>query len=368
MPASEGPCQEQRPIHGARGLPGHRDTGISPPRHPSSSTHRMPRSQFRPAWFARNRHLQTLWGRLFRRPRRLPYRVERWSMPDGDEVEMYRLDPPAPGRPHLLLLHGLEGGPASHYVPGIMARAVARGWGADLLAFRSCGSRPNQARRFYHSGETGDLAAVLDRLAAERPSSAIGVAGVSLGGNVLLKYLGELGSDAPRPLRAAVAVSVPYDLARGADEVSRGFARVYERHFLRSLRRKARAKLERYPDLCDPARVGAARTLREFDDALTAPVHGFQSASDYYARSSSLHFLRGIRRPTLLLSAADDPFLPPSVLDEVRRAAAENPALRPEFSAHGGHAGFVGGVLPWRPDYHAERRVVEFLLEAGLER
>lgn len=287
-------------------------------------------------------------------------------MPDGDHVELHRLEGPR-SSPRLLLLHGLEGGPQSHYVHGVLQRAHARGWGADLLVFRSCGSQLNEARRFYHSGETGDVAAVVERLAHEHPGSPLGVAGVSLGGNVLLKLLGESGDDIHPAVRAAVAVSVPYDLARGADTVSQGLAHFYERHFLRSLRRKVNAKLARYPDLCDPRRLRTVRTLRDFDDVVTAPVHGFASADDYYSRSSSLGFLHGIRRPTLLLSARDDPFLPAPVLDEVRAIAAASPALRLEFPRAGGHAGFVAGRLPWRPLYYFEHRVIEFLA-AELER
>ena len=322
---------------------------------------------FRPAWFARNRHLQTMWGKLFRRPLPLPLHEEQWAMPDGDRVRLHRLSAP-PGQPRLLLLHGLEGGPRSHYARGIMAEASRRGWAADLLVFRSCGGELNDARRFYHSGETGDVSAVLDRLVREEPDRALGVVGVSLGGNVLLKLLGERGDDLPPQLRAAAAVSVPYDLARGSDQVSRGFARVYERHFLGTLQQKVRAKLARYPDLCDAGGLEGVRTLRDFDDLVTAPVHGFASAEDYYAQSSALRFLSGVRRPTLLLGAYDDPFLPAPVLDEVRSIASATPALRVEFLPHGGHVGFVGGRLPWRAEYWAERRVVEFLapwLEQG---
>lgn len=325
----------------------------------------MPAHPFRPAWFAPNRHIQTMWGKLFRRTPRLALRVERWPMPDGDHVELHRLDEDATaaaaGRPRLLVLHGLEGGPQSHYVHGLLQLAHDRGWGGDLLVFRSCGAQLNEARRFYHSGETGDLTAVIERLVVEHPGSPLALAGVSLGGNVLLKLLGERGDDIHPAVRAAAAVSVPFDLARGSDSVSQGFARVYERHFLQSLMRKVTAKLERYPDLCDPARLPAVRTLRAFDDAVTAPLHGFASAADYYTRSSSLHFLRAIRRPTLLLSAEDDPFLPASVLDEVRAIAATTAALRVEFPPAGGHAGFIAGQLPWRPLYYAEQRVIDFL-------
>lgn len=315
-----------------------------------------------PAWWVPGPHAQTLWAKLFRRPPAVPARVERWETPDDDFVELHRVDAPA-GAPRLVVLHGLEGGTRSHYVWGLFDEARRRGWGADLLVFRSCGPEPNRARRFYHSGETEDLALVLDRLAAEHPESPLLLTGVSLGGNVLLKFLGERGDAVPAAVRGAAAVSVPYDLGRGARHIGRGFARVYERHFLRSLRRKALAKLARYPDLVAAERLAAARTLWDFDDVLTAPVHGFAGADDYYQRSSALRFLAGIRRPTLLLSAADDPFLPAAVLDEVREIARDTPALELEFVPRGGHVGFVGGRVPWRPEYYAERRVVGWLAE-----
>lgn len=323
---------------------------------------------FRPAWWLPGPHLPTLWGKVFRRPSTLPLRSECWETPDDDFVELLRLDPPAPDAPRVLLLHGLEGGPNSHYVHGLFTQAARRGWGMELLLFRSCGSRPNRAPRFYHSGETGDLAFVLERLVDEAPDAPRLLAGVSLGGNVLLKYLGERGDQVPESVVAAATVSVPYDLARGSRRIGRGFSRIYERHFLQSLRRKALAKLAEHPGLFDPATLEAARTLWDFDDAVTAPVHGFADAADYYATCSSIHFLRGIRRPTLLLSAVDDPFLPPEVLDEVRTLAAGNRWLVPEFHARGGHVGFVGGLVPWRPQYYAEQRVADFLashLEAG---
>ena len=321
---------------------------------------RTPTARYVPAWWVPGGHLQTLWGKFLRRRPDLPLRAERWPTPDGDVVDVFRLDAPA-GSPRLVLLHGLEGGPRSHYVGGLVAEASRRGWGADLLVFRSCGPELNQARRFYHSGETEDLALVVERVAAEHPDAPLLLAGVSLGGNVLLKWLGERGDRVPAAVRAAAAVSVPYDLGRGSRHIGQGFARVYERAFLRSLRRKAHAKLARYPDLFSADRLGAARSLFDFDDVVTAPVHGFASADDYYDRSSSIRFLAGVRRPTLLLSAVDDPFLPAAVLDEVRAIAAGNPALRVEFEPRGGHVGFVGGRVPWRPVYWAERRVVEFL-------
>jgi uncharacterized protein len=191
--------------------------------------------------------------------------------------------------------------------------------------------------------------------------------GVSLGGNVLLKRLGESAATGGRRIRAAAAISVPFDLEAGARHISRGFARVYDRSFLRSLRRKAIAKLARYPDLFDRDKLARAKTVYDFDDAVTGPVHGFASAHDYYERSSSLRYLPDIRVPTLLLSSVDDPFLPPRVLERARRAAAANPALTVEFHEAGGHVGFVAGSWPWRPVYFAERRVFRFF-EKAMER
>jgi predicted alpha/beta-fold hydrolase len=256
------------------------------------------------------------------------------------------------------MLHGLEGAPRSHYARGLFLEAARRGWAADLLVFRGCGTEPNRAPRFYHSGETGDLDAVARRLLAEDADAPFMFAGVSLGGNVLLKWLGEHGEASPERVVAAAAVSVPFDLARASRHIDRGFSRVYQHHFLRSLRRKALAKLDRYPNLVSRERVERARTLFDFDDAVTAPVHGFD---DYYARSSSIRFLSRIRVPTLLLSASDDPFLPAEVLDDVRALARSNPRISVEFPALGGHVGFVSGQNPLRPFYYAEWRVAEFL-------
>jgi len=323
--------------------------------------HRLNRSRehtYRPAWWVPGPHAQTLWGKLARPRTRLPTRLERWPTPDGDFVELLRLDGRA-DRPRLFLLHGLEGTVRSHYVSGLLQLALDREWGADLLLFRSCGSEPNHAPRFYHSGETSDLAFAVGRVLDEFPTASLGLCGVSLGGNVLLKWMGEHGDSLPDAIRAAATISVPYDLERGCRHISRGFSRIYERHFLRSLRRKASDKLSRFPGLFDEQALRRARTLYDFDDVVTAPVHGFRDAHDYYSRSSSLGFLSGIRRPTLLMSAEDDPFLPVEVLREVRDIARDNEWLTLEFTRRGGHVGFVAGT-PWRATYYAEQRVGEF--------
>ena len=313
---------------------------------------------FSAPWWAANRHVQTLWGKLLRRPASIPTRRERWDTPDDDFIDLYRLDAPV-GRPRILALHGLEGTIRSHYLAGILSEAHARGWGADIMLFRSCGPDPNRAARLYHSGETSDLDHIVRRIATEHTGSPLAIAGFSLGGNVLLKWLGEQGANVPDSVRAACAVSVPFDLARSADHICRGFARVYQAHFLRSLRRKTEAKLHRYPGLVDSQLLAGARTIREFDDVVTARIHGFAGADDYYERSSSIRWLEGITVPTLLLSSADDPFLPTEVLRDVEGIARRNPALQIDFTERGGHVGFVAGRVPWRPVYWADRRVAD---------
>lgn len=314
---------------------------------------------FAPAWFLRNRHTQTLWGKLARRLPPAPTRLERWDTPDGDFIELHRLDG-EPHSPRLVMLHGLEGTIRSHYAQGLLHEANRRGWAADLVIFRSCGGEMNRARRFYHSGETTDISFVIDRLVASEPERALVASGVSLGGNVLLKYLGEKGDAVPSQLKAAVAISVPFDLARSSLQIQTGFARLYQWHFMRSLRRKALMKLTQFPDIAPVEALARTRTMYDFDDVITAPLHGFASADDYYTRSSSLGWLHGIRRPTLLLSSTDDPFLPPDVFDQVRRIAADNAWLALEFHPRGGHAGFIAAE-GHRLKYFAEKRACDFL-------
>lgn len=323
--------------------------------------------RYRPAWWLPGAHAQTVWGRFARTRPALPLRREVLRAPDGDNIETHSLDAD-PAAPHVLMLHGLEGTVRSHYVGGVLSQAHARGWGATLMMHRGCGTVENVARRFYHSGETSDLAIVWDHVSQRAPDAPWLLAGVSLGGNVLLKWLGEIGGRVDRRIRAAAAVSVPFDLEAGARYISRGFSRVYDRHFVRSLRRKALAKLVRYPDLFDPDRLARVDSIYAFDDAVTAPVHGFADAHDYYQQSSSLGFLPAIRVPTLLMSSRDDPFLPAEVLRRVEAVAAGNSRLTLDFTDHGGHVGFIAGARPWRPFYYAEWRVFrhfEHTMEGG---
>lgn len=312
---------------------------------------------FSPAWWLPGPHLPTIFSKLVRTVPLAHDRIERWTMPDGDSVSVARVESATPTSPTLAILHGLEGTVRSTYAQGLMHQARARGWGAAMLIFRTCDGRVPAVPRLYHSGETTDADHFFRRLSAERPGAPIHAVGVSLGANVLLKWLGEQGDQVPAEVLRAAAVSTPFDLAAGSRHLEQGFSRLYVRHFVRSLRRKALAALEAHPAIVvDRERLLAARTFYEFDDVFTGPVHGFASADDYYARSSSIHFLPRIARPVLLFSAVNDPFLPAPVLARVRELASSNSMLRIEFPDHGGHVGFVGGH-PWRPSYFMERRV-----------
>jgi predicted alpha/beta-fold hydrolase len=311
---------------------------------------------FAPASWLRGRHAQTVFATLFRPGPRVPVRRERWELSDGDFLDVDRMQGPA-SAPLLVVLHGLEGSSSSHYVRGLLAQARARGWRGLAMNFRSCSGEPNRLLRSYHSGETGDAGEAIRRAHAESPDAPLFCAGCSLGGNVLVKWLGEQGEAAM--VAAAAALSVPFDLALCADALDGpgAMAWVYRTRFLRSLKAKALEKAGRFADRLDAVKVRSARTLREFDEAITGPLHGFAGAEDYYAQSSSGPYVGRVRIPLLLLSAEDDPFIPPQCLP--RAAASENPFVTLETTGKGGHLGFIAGPLV--PRFWAELRAIEFL-------
>jgi predicted alpha/beta-fold hydrolase len=296
-----------------------------------------------PAWLPGG-DLQTLYAALLPPPAPALAR-ERWETPDGDFIDVDFAGEPAAART-VVLFHGLEGGSASHYARALATHAAARGWRIALPHFRGCSGEPNRLARAYHSGDSEEIDWILRRLRAGR-AEPICAAGVSLGGNALLKWLGERGAAAGAVVRRAVAVSAPVDLVAAGFALDRGLNRVlYARHFLKTMRRKALEKLERFPGLYDARRVARASTLYEFDDLVTAPLHGFRSVRDYWTRASSAPWLEEIRVPTLMLNALNDPFLPAEALLAASRRAARDVVL--EFPATGGHAGFPA-CRAWLP-------------------
>jgi len=318
------------------------------------------RPDYAPARWLPGAHAMTVYASVAPVRPRPPQARERWELPDGDFLDVDRTAGDGPDAPVLVVLHGLEGSSRAPYVRGLVAAARARGLASVAVNFRGCSGEENRLARFYHSGETGDVGLVLDRLAAERPGRPLVLAGFSLGGNVTAKYLGERGEALPPELRAAAAISPPLDLSRCANALDApGFWNlVYRERFLRRLREKALAKAPRFPEVFDVPAIRAARTFSAFDGVVTARIHGFASAEDYWRRCSSGGFLAGVRRPLLALCAGNDPIAP---VDEDSLAAARaNPAVTLEVTAAGGHVGFVAGS-PLRPSFWAEARVVEFL-------
>jgi predicted alpha/beta-fold hydrolase len=325
------------------------------------------------AWWLPGAHLQTVWARLARSRRLIPFSREVLTTPDDDDLMLDHTDGP-PGSPRVLLLHGLEGSAHSLHTQGLAVVVARVGWRATVLNFRSCARDPsnikrrlsNRRPRLYHSGETTDLDFVVRTLVAREPASPLYAIGFSLGGNVLLKWLGEAG--AASAIRAAATLSVPYDLAAASRYLERRVGRIYTFHFMRRLKAKAADMIARFPretTHIDAARVQAAQTFFDFDDALTAPLHGFTGAAAYYAESSAVGFLPRVAVPTYCLNAMDDPFFPPEAAARAATIAASNPLLRLEVTKWGGHTGFVSGPWPWRPHYWAEEASVAWLRQRG---
>ncbi|HSB22287.1 MAG TPA: alpha/beta fold hydrolase, partial [Burkholderiaceae bacterium] len=285
---------------------------------------------------------QTIWPALLsRRPPAVHWRRERWDTPDGDFVDVDFVDAADAAAPLLVLLHGLEGSSRSHYALAFAHWARRAGWRYAVPHWRGCSGELNRLPRAYHSGDHHEVAWLLQRLRAAA-GGPLHVVGVSLGGNALLRWAGEVGERAAAWVHALASVSAPLDLAAGGRAIDAGFNRlVYARMFLRTMKAKALAKLAQYPGLFDRERLLAARTLYEFDNVFTAPLHGFRDTDDYWARASAKPHLAGIRVPTLALNACNDPFVPHASLPQ--RGSEFVTLWQP---AHGGHVGFPGGPFP----------------------
>jgi predicted alpha/beta-fold hydrolase len=315
-----------------------------------------------PRWL-KNPHLQTLWASRLRKAKALPRHREHLVLPDGDFID---LDWQNQGQgPIVIILHGLTGSSHSNYVLGLQHSLQQQGWSSVAMNFRGCSGKQNNVAYSYHSGQTTDFGAVLQQVQTKFPNTPIFATGYSLGGNVLLKWLGETQSKGQ--LVAAVAVSVPLLLELCSERIQQGFSRIYERHFLKQLQSSIATKKKHLKRLGHRQQLHLLeqldtnrpiKTLKDFDQQITAPLNGFISAQDYYRRSSSRPYLKNIRTPTLIIQALDDPFIPTHAIPGKRELS---PYVQLEISKHGGHVGFVSGS-PLRPKYWLEQRIPEFFV------
>jgi predicted alpha/beta-fold hydrolase len=318
-------------------------------------------NHFKPAWWLPGPHAQTLWASLCRLTPQPVYHRQRLELSDGDFLDIDWSQPAqSVGCPLVLILHGLEGSSHSSYVRGLVAALQRCKVQSVVLNFRGCSGEVNRLQRTYHSGETGDLDQIVRWLRHHFPNRPIVVVGYSLGGNVLLKWLGERSDDAP--ITAAAVACAPMQLNVCADRMERGFSRIYLWQLVRSLRVKIQKKFAHKPDFVDLTRVAQCRGFWSFDEHVTAPLHGFESAADYYQRSSARQYIRYIARPTLIVHAADDPFMTSEVLPRSHEQSA-NVTL--QVSENGGHVGFVegSGIFGLLPTYWLDNRLSHFIVE-----
>jgi hypothetical protein len=314
-------------------------------------------STYRAPWWLPGGHLQTIYARELANAYAVTYRRQRWETPDDDFVDVDWLDIAGTVGKILVLFHGLEGCSQRHYVVSLMAAAREHGWRGVVPHFRGCGGEANRLIRSYHSGDSGEIDWILRRLKNDNPRSEIYAVGISLGGNMLLKWLGEEGRGASSLVQRAVAVSVPMDLAAAAAQLDFGLRRIlYTRHFMHSLSPKVLTKISTHGLAIDAQAVRACATFREFDSLYTAPFHGFENADDYWRRSSSKPWLKKIQVPTLLINAKNDPFLPAAALP-TKAEVSDSVVL--EYPETGGHVGFVSGKWPGRLEW-LPKRILHF--------
>lgn len=308
-----------------------------------------------PKWL-RNPHLQTVWPHFFRKVDKPPLQRERLELADGDFLDLFSAQMVDQPKGHICLFHGLEGSVESSYMRGMMWRLLHGGYRVSALHFRSTNGLPNRLARAYHSGETGDIRYILNLLAKRHPNIPLGAMGISLGGNALLVYLGEQKEDTP--LRLAVAISAPIDLADSCKRIAKGLSFVYQRKFLRTLRKTVQMKEKLLHEAgIDVQRGLDAVNFYQFDDAITAPLHGFSGASDYYFRASACRTLQAIAIPTLMLQSEDDPLLGPKCMPDPNKVSS---TVEIETTKQGGHVGFVYGT-PWHPKFYIEDRTMAFV-------
>ena len=322
------------------------------------------KSTFKPAWWLNNAHLQTLYPALMRTTPPPPgLRRERLITPDNDFID---IDWCGEGdQPLIILLHGLTGSSRSGYIKGLQRTLLTQGFRSVALNFRGCSGEYNHSARCYHSGETEDIHFLYQTIRLREPDTLLAAVGFSLGGNVLLKWLGEQGNKLS--LFAAIAVSVPLVLSACATKLDHGFSKIYRENLLRDLKHHIRAKQGHLEKLGERQEAGKIEQLGDlsriksfwqYDDRVVARLHGFKNVQDYYQRSSSRQFLKSITIPTLLIQALDDPFMTEEVLPDVAELSS---TIYLEITQGGGHVGFVAGETPFKPDYWLEQRIPEFL-------
>lgn len=317
----------------------------------------MKANHFKPAWWLPNPHLQTLWPVFLRREiKNMLLERERVELPDGDFVDLDWVGRQKQG-PLVLILHGFEGSIESHYAKGMLRTMDQHGWRGVFMHFRGCSGEPNRLPRGYHSGDTADVSYIAHYLREREKQFPLAAIGFSLGGNILLKWLGETGPN--NPLQAAIAISVPFVLHKAAARMQIGFSRCYQWYFLKCLRerltQKSQKVMTRYLNKEEWSEV---QTIVDFDHRYTAPLHGFNDVNEYYTVSSSRQYLRSIQVPTLILHAKDDPFMSEDVIPESHELSSQ---VKLEVTESGGHVGFVTGKYPWRPEYWLEQRIPAFL-------
>ncbi|WP_284295525.1 hydrolase [Thalassotalea loyana] len=318
-------------------------------------------SQFKPAWWLSNAHSQTMLAKYLKRKQKVPLITEQFPTTDGDFVELAWTSKPLANdnTPIVVLLHGLEGSKDSHYAKGMLSAIAEKGWHGVLMHFRGCGDEQNRFGASYHSGDTRDIHSFSRWLEQQFPTSPKALIGFSLGGNVTIKYLGEVEHS---PYKAASAICAPLDLASCSKRISQGFSKVYENYLLNMLKQSTVAKMQakKLPELCSE-KVNALRSIWQFDDYVTGPINGFKNAIDYYTKSSGKQFLAKINKPCLIIHAEDDPFLSHADIVDIPTPLPSH--IRFEVSKKGGHVGFVSGNNPFKPTFWLEQRIPAFLSE-----
>lgn len=315
-------------------------------------------SKFKPAWWMRNPHLQTIWGTTFKKIPNIRLISQRIELDDGDFIDVSKT-PNILNKPIVLMLHGLEGSIDSHYAKSLIQQLDKAGFAVVFMHFRGCSGELNRLQRSYSSGDSPDLQSVVTQIEKDHSRHPFAVIGFSLGGNVTLKWMGEKAQSVETSV--SVAVSVPFDLSDCSVKLENGFSRIYQRHLVSACQKKFRQKEKLHPKILEgKVDIDELNTFFTFDNEVTAPLNGYKNADDYYQKCSNKQFLKSIRKPTLILHAKDDPFMWKHNIPKEHELSKH---VQLELSENGGHVGFVGGLFPWKNEYWLDKRIVQWLEE-----